>query len=69
MTGIWGTEPYPINGSDYSGKFRSSTVIPFRTSLEIQVLECAPSSPSTQVRFILNGESVINKLFTRVVET
>lgn len=61
MTGIWGTEPFPINGTEYNQKWRASTVIPFRTSLEIQVLECAPSTPSTQVRFILNGKLLMNK--------
>lgn len=62
MTGIWGTEPYPINDTEYNQKFKASTVIPFRTSLEIQVMECASSIPTTQVRFILNGKLPTSRL-------
>jgi hypothetical protein len=33
----------------------ASNVVPFATNLVVQVLECSASSPTKQIRFIVNG--------------
>lgn len=36
------------------GVFAASRVVPFGTQVQIQVLECAPSAPTKQIRVIVN---------------
>ncbi|ORY54885.1 histidine phosphatase superfamily [Leucosporidium creatinivorum] len=41
-----------------SGVFSASRVVPFGTQVQIQVLECAPSAPTKQIRVIVNDAVV-----------
>ncbi|BGP47514.1 hypothetical protein JCM10450v2_003369 [Rhodotorula kratochvilovae] len=45
----------PSSALSTTHTYRASRIVPFATSLQIQVLECARSAPATrQIRFILN---------------
>ncbi|GAA5901853.1 hypothetical protein JCM5296_002090 [Sporobolomyces johnsonii] len=44
----------PSNETLSNHTYVASKVVPFATSLQIQVMECAPSVPTKQIRFILN---------------
>ncbi|GAA5966946.1 hypothetical protein JCM21900_004293 [Sporobolomyces salmonicolor] len=44
----------PSNETLSTHTYVASKVVPFATSLQIQVMECTPSVPTKQIRFILN---------------
>ncbi|WWC69100.1 uncharacterized protein I206_103036 [Kwoniella pini CBS 10737] len=53
LSAIFSSGPLPINKRT-ENSFKASQVVPFATHLTIQVLECSNTSPSKQIRFILN---------------
>ena len=48
----------PTSHLSTSHTFVASRIVPFATHLQIQVLECAPSKPTKQIRFIVNDAVV-----------
>ncbi|WWC89684.1 uncharacterized protein L201_004609 [Kwoniella dendrophila CBS 6074] len=53
LSALFSSGPLPTDKKTESS-FKASQVVPFATHLTIQVLECSNTSPSKQIRFILN---------------
>lgn len=54
LTALTGEAPPPTDRLSNNHTFVASRIVPFATSLQVQVLECASMTPSKQIRFILN---------------
>ncbi|GAA5906071.1 hypothetical protein JCM8208_006334 [Rhodotorula glutinis] len=58
LTALTRGGPPPTSHLSTSHTFVASRIVPFATHLQIQVLECAPSKPTKQIRFIVNDAVV-----------
>lgn len=58
LTALTAGGPPPTSHRSTSHTFSASRIVPFATHFELQVLECAPSVPTRQVRFVVNDAVV-----------